>query len=197
MNWKGKIAVVVGSDKPAGRAVSSMLKDDGALVHSLGSTLDGLQNEVDRAAAASGYIDALFCDSTFSDPGLTATQLTPDVIEEAMEKTASLSWKSALYAVPYLKAAQGGAVVFITNNSARHQNRENVLSAICSVSVESITKNFASEVASSGIRICSVLQDAHSDPAETAGAAVFLASGDASYITGTAIETGRGQGGLT
>lgn len=197
MNWKGKIAVVVGSDKPAGCVISSMLKDDGAIVHSLGSTLDGLRDEIDRAAAAAGRIDAIFCDSTFSDPELTATQLTPDMIEGAMEKTASLSWKSALYAVPYLKASQGGAVVFITNNSVRHQNRQNALSAICSVSVESITKNLASEVASSGIRVCSVLQDAHPDPAETAGAAVFLASEDASYITGTAIETGRGQGGLT
>ena len=61
-------------------------------------------------------------------------------------------------------------------------------------SVESITKNFASEVASSGIRICTVLQGADAAPEETADTAVFLAGADASYITGTAVEVGgRGE----
>ncbi len=188
MNWKDKIVVVAGSDKAAGRAVAAMLKEDGAVVHALESASDNLRAGIDRASAAVGRIDAVFCDSTISDPGLTATQLTPEVIDWAMEKTAFFSWKSALYAIPHLKVSQSGAVVFITNNSLRHPTGENVLSAICSVSVESITKNFSSEVASSGIRMCAVLQDAHAAPEKTAGTAIFLASESASYITGTAIE---------
>lgn len=166
----------------------------GASVQALHSPLSTLQEELDWAGAVNGRIDALFCDATVADPGMTAAQLTPDVIRRYMDDSARYAWKSALYAVPRLRAAENAAVVFITNSSVRHPRTDNVISAVCSASVESITKNFASEVASSGIRICTVLQGADAAPEETADTAIFLAGTDVSYITGTAVEVGgRGE----
>ena len=191
MDWKNKTAVVVGSEKPAAAAIADILRKDGAEVYTLPGKAEGLQEEIRRVNGLSGSIDALFCDSTVADPGLTATELRPGIIEEAMQNSAYLCWKSARYGVPCMESAPGAAIVFITNNSIRHPTGRNIVSALCATSVESITKNFASEVASRDIRICTVMHDGRCEPEKAAGAAIFLASDEASYITGTAIEVGE------
>lgn len=195
MDWKDKIVVITGADRAVGRALTAALTAEGASVQALHSAPPALGEELQWAGAVNGRIDALFCDATVSDPGMSALQLTPDVIRRYTDDSACFAWKSALYAVPRLKAAGSGAVVFITNAAARHPQVRNAVSAVCSTAVEAITRNFASEVASSGIRICAVLQGAGASPEETADAAVFLAGTDASYMTGTTIEV-NGEGGL-
>lgn len=120
MDWKNKIVVVTGADKAAGRAVAQTLTVAGASVQALHSPLSTLQEELDWVGAVNGRIEALFCDATVADPGMTAAQLTPDVIRRYMDDSARYAWKSALYAVPRLRAAENAAVVFITNSSVRH-----------------------------------------------------------------------------
>jgi len=188
MDWKNKTVVVTGSEKPSGAAVAEMLKEKCAEVYTIQSNVEDLENDIQWINSISGNIDALFCDSTVADPGLTATELSPGIIRDIMRKSAYLCWKSARYCVPLMRSTEGSAIVFITNNSIRHPKKRNIVSSICSTSVESITKNFASEVASRGIRICTVMHDENCDPLHVAGSAVFLASDEASYITGTAVE---------
>lgn len=74
MDWKNKIVVVTGADKAAGHAVAQTLTAAGASVQALHSPLSTLQEELDWAGAVNGRIDALFCDATVADPGMTAAR---------------------------------------------------------------------------------------------------------------------------
>ncbi|MGN1413961.1 MAG: SDR family oxidoreductase [Anaerovoracaceae bacterium] len=209
MNWNQKVIVVTGADHQVGKALCRMFASENARVYAIGedrsqlSELDStnvkvvscsiddiscLNASLEEIGITEGHIDAVFCDTRFSDPGMTATELTADIINEAMKKTTYYAWKSALYAVPYLKESDHGAVCFITNNSVRHPKKTNVLTAICSTSIESITKNFSSEIASSNIRMTAIAVDEDVCPEKAAGSAAFLVSPQASYITGCMIE---------
>lgn len=209
MDWKQKIIVVIGADHAVGNALCSLFAAENAKVYAIGEddaklsmlksdnvnvsviNLDDITHlnaSIEKIGVAEGHFDAVFCDTRISTPGLTASALTPEIINEYMKKTAYYAWKSALYAVPYLKKSDNGAVCFITNNSIRHQRTDNVLDAICSTAIESITKNFASEVASSNIRMTSIAVGDDIRPDYAAGGAAFLVSPQASYITGCMIE---------
>ncbi|MFR5701345.1 MAG: SDR family oxidoreductase [Eubacterium ramulus] len=144
-----------------------------------------LQENIQEIYNIHGHIDTVFCIIPDSVPEINVTDLTPELLQQAMLKTTYCAWKSTLYAVPYLKNATHGSVIFITSNSHRHISPDNSLSSLCSASIESITKNFASEVAAFGIRICSVAADIRATPDQIASCAMFLASEQASYITGT------------
>lgn len=182
MEWKNKRVVVTGADRPAGMVLVQLLAAEGAQVCALGSDPHALE----AGLADCCLIDALFCDCNVAEPGLTATTLTAEALRDGMSSGPRFGWKSALYALPGLSKAQTGAVVFLSDDSIRHQTGSNILSAICGASVESMTRNFASEVASRGIRICTVLYGSEA-AREAAGTALFLAGDGASYITGTTV----------
>lgn len=210
MDWKDKIIVIAGADHPVGNALCTIFSAEHAKVYaccqhketllslnSLGNIFTQSVRPDDSRALASwitsvgeteNHIDAVFCDIRTDEPSLRPTELTPAVVDEVLRKTAYTAWKTALYSVPYLEHSAQGSVVFITDNSIRHPKKDNILTALGSTSIESITKNFSSEIAARGIRMCSVAVDHDTAPQEAAGCAVFLASPDASYITGTMIE---------
>lgn len=211
MDWKDKIIVIVGADNPVGNALCNIFSSENARVYACTESDSSLRPpkipetvsiqsvSTDDPEALSSWItsigekehciDTVFCDIRTDEPGLIPTELTPEIADKALRKTTYTAWKAALYSVPYLEQSSHGSVVFITDNSVRHPKKDNILTALCSTSIESITKNFSSEVAARGIRMCSVAVDHDTAPEDAAGCAAFLASSDASYITGTMIET--------
>lgn len=208
MEVKNKVIIIIGADHPAGYALMHLLNGENTFIYAYGASLSFdfkrkthityhsfspehitfLQENIQEIYNIHGHIDTVFCIIPDSVPEINVTDLTPELLQQAMLKTTYCAWKSTLYAVPYLKNATHGSVIFITSNSHRHISPDNSLSSLCSASIESITKNFASEVAAFGIRICSVAADIRATPDQIASCAMFLASEQASYITGTMIE---------
>lgn len=207
MDWKNKVVVVAGADSPVGYVLCQLLKKDHANIYACGQTeeklshlkgihtqvislndINSLKSWIDRIGAKEGQIDTVFCDTTKELPAVPVLNLEPDIVNAGMLCTTYYSWKTALYAIPYLKTTGQGSTIFITTNSHRHITKNNILAALCSTSIESMTKNFASEIAASKIRMCSVAADENTSNAYTASCAAFLASPEASYITGTMVE---------
>jgi|GEM_PF-3251022 len=190
MEWKDKVVVIVGTENAVGLNLIASLNAESAEVYSCMRNLkvEELDQWIKRIGESRGHIDTMFCDVRISKTHVCASELPQDIIKEKLKDTVYYAWKSALFSVPYLKKAEHGSIVFITDNDLRHQKKDNVLSSICSTSIESITKNLASEVASSGIRVCSIAVDIKASDTDGAKCAAFLASQEASYITGTMIE---------
>lgn len=207
MNWENKIVIVAGADSLIGYALCQLLVKEHAIVYACGQSeqklklLDNIQTQVislenifslkewiDDIGTTHGHIDSIFCDTTAELSSVNVRDITPDIINKSLLATTYYSWKSALYAIPFLKESAHGSTVFITTNNHKHISTDNVLAALCSTSVESITKNFSSEVAASGIRMCSVAADKGACDMHVASCAAFLASPNASYITGTMME---------
>lgn len=175
---------------------------------------------VDRTVETFGSIDVLHNNAGIpqqSTPVADVTEATWDRIQDVNLKSAFLGAK---YAVPYMRK-QGEGVILNTASTAGIRPRTGLSAYAASKGgMITLTKQLAHELAGDGIRvnaICPVATDTSmlpafagddlsvesmaetiplgrlAEPDDIANAAVFLASDEASMITGTALEVDGGR----
>jgi len=220
---RGADVAVIDIDGEAAEETVSLIGEDGGsaiAVTADSSEAADVEAFVDRTASAFGGIDVLHNNAGIpqeSTPVEDVTEATWDRIQAVNLKSPFLGAK---YAVPRMRA-DGGGVILNTASTAGIRPRTG-LSAYCASKggVITLTKQLADELAEDEIRvnaICPVATDTDMLPEFAAGdlsvesmretiplgrlaeatdvahAAAFLASDEASMITGTALEVDGGR----
>jgi 3-oxoacyl-[acyl-carrier protein] reductase len=220
---RGADVAVIDIDGEAAEETVSLIGEDGGsaiAVTADSSEAADVEAFVDRTASAFGGIDVLHNNAGIpqeSTPVEDVTEATWDRIQAVNLKSTFLGAK---YAVPRMRA-DGGGVILNTASTAGIRPRTG-LSAYCASKggVITLTKQLAHELAEDEIRvnaICPVATDTDMLPefaagdlsvesmretiplgrlaeaADIAHAAAFLASDEASMITGTALEVDGGR----
>jgi 3-oxoacyl-[acyl-carrier protein] reductase len=220
---RGADVAVIDIDGEAAEETVSLIGENGGsaiAVTADSSEADDVESFVDRTASAFGGIDVLHNNAGIpqeSTPVEDVTEATWDRIQAVNLKSTFLGAK---YAVPRMRA-EGGGVILNTASTAGIRPRTG-LSAYCASKggLITLTKQLAHELAEDDIRvnaICPVATDTDMLPEFAAGdltvesmretiplgrlaeatdvahAAAFLASDEASMITGTALEVDGGR----
>lgn len=184
------------------------------------SDADDVEAFIERTVAEFGSIDILHNNAGIpqqSTPVAEVTEETWDKIQDVNLKSAFLGAK---YAVPHMRE-QGQGVILNTASTAGIRPRTGLSAYAASKGgMITLTKQLAHELAKDNIRvnaICPVATDTNmlpqfagsdlsvegmaetiplgrlAEPDDIASAAVFLASGEADMITGTALEVDGGR----
>ncbi|PSP66483.1 short chain dehydrogenase [Halobacteriales archaeon QS_1_69_70] len=220
---RGADVAVIDIDGEAAEETVSLIGEDGGsaiAVTADSSEAADVEAFVDRTASAFGGIDVLHNNAGIpqeSTPVEDVTEATWDRIQAVNLKSAFLGAK---YAVPEMRLG-GGGVILNTASTAGIRPRTG-LSAYCAAKggMITLTKQLAHELAEDEIRVnavCPVATDTDMLPEFAAGdlsvesmrdtiplgrlaeatdvahAAAFLASDEASMITGTALEVDGGR----
>ena len=220
---RGAEVAVIDIDGEAAEETASLIEEDGGsaiAVTADSSEAADVEAFVDRTVSAFGGIDVLHNNAGIpqeSTPVEDVAEATWDRIQAVNLKSTFLGAK---YAVPQMRA-DGGGVILNTASTAGIRPRTG-LSAYCASKggVITLTKQLADELAEDEIRvnaICPVATDTDMLPEFAAGdlsvesmretiplgrlaeatdvahAAAFLASDEASMITGTALEVDGGR----
>jgi 3-oxoacyl-[acyl-carrier protein] reductase len=220
---RGADVAVIDIDGEAAEETVSLIGEDGGSAIALtadSSEAADVEAFVERTVSAFGGIDVLHNNAGIpqeSTPVEDVTEATWDRIQAVNLKSTFLGAK---YAVPQMRA-DGGGVILNTASTAGIRPRTG-LSAYCAAKggVITLTKQLAHELAEDEIRvnaICPVATDTDMLPEFAAGdlsvesmretiplgrlaeatdiahAAAFLASDEASMITGTALEVDGGR----
>jgi 3-oxoacyl-[acyl-carrier protein] reductase len=220
---RGADVVVVDIDGDAAEETVSLIEDkrDSAVAAAADvSDADDVSRFVDRTVDEFGRIDVLHNNAGIaqeSTPVEDVTEVSWDRIHDVNLKSAFLGAK---HAIPYMREQKSG-VILNTASTAGIRPRTG-LSAYCAAKggLITLTKQLAYELAADGIRvnaICPVATDTSmlprfssddlsvddmlstiplgrlADPDDIAQAAAFLASDEASMVTGTALEVDGGR----
>lgn len=220
---RGADVVVVDIDGDAAEETVSLIEDKGGSAVAAAadvSDADDVSRFVDRTVDEFGRIDVLHNNAGVaqeSTPVEDVTEVSWDRIHDVNLKSAFLGAK---HAVPYMREQESG-VILNTASTAGIRPRTG-LSAYCAAKggLITLTKQLAYELAADGIRvnaICPVATDTSmlprfssddlsvddmlstiplgrlADPDDIAQAAAFLASDEASMVTGTALEVDGGR----
>ena len=220
---RGADVVVVDIDGDAAEETVSLIEDEGdSAVAAAADVSDAgdVSGFVDRTVDEFGRIDVLHNNAGVaqeSTPVEDVTEASWDRIHDVNLKSAFLGAK---HAVPYMREQESG-VILNTASTAGIRPRTG-LSAYCAAKggLITLTKQLAYELAADGIRvnaICPVATDTSmlprfssddlsvddmlstiplgrlADPDDIAQAAAFLASDEASMVTGTALEVDGGR----
>jgi 3-oxoacyl-[acyl-carrier protein] reductase len=220
---RGADVVVVDIDEDAAEETVSLIGDEGGSAVAAAadvSDADNVSGFVDQTVDEFGRIDMLHNNAGVaqeSTPVEDVTEASWDRIHDVNLKSAFLGAK---HAVPHMRK-QGSGVILNTASTAGIRPRTG-LSAYCAAKggLITLTKQLAYELATDGIRvnaICPVATDTSmlpqfsgddlsvddmlstiplgrlADPDDIAQAAAFLASDEASMVTGTALEVDGGR----
>ena len=220
---RGAEVVVVDLDEDAAAETASRIEDGGGSAVAVGADVSNPEDVagfVEETVGAFGRIDVLHNNAGIaqeSTPVADVTEETWDRIQDVNLKSAFLGAK---YAVPHMREA-GGGVILNTASTAGIRPRTG-LSAYCASKggMITLTKQLAHELAGDDIRvnaICPVATDTSmlprfsgddlsvedmrstiplgrlAEPDDIARAAAFLASDEASMVTGTALEVDGGR----
>jgi meso-butanediol dehydrogenase/(S,S)-butanediol dehydrogenase/diacetyl reductase len=165
----GKVAVVTGGSRGAGRAIVQRLGREGARVVSVSrsrhdhqddavfevtadiSTPDGAQHVCDTAHEHFGRLDVLVNNAAVIFDG-SVEETDVEVWDEVMAVNARGPFLCAKYAIPYLREAGGGAIVNISSINAEWAQPN--LAAYCASkgAVLALTRAIAIDHAHEGIR---------------------------------------------
>ncbi len=164
-------------------------------------------------ARAFGGLDILFNNAATNQPG-TALELTTEAWDRMWQTNVSALFHAARHAVPMMAARGGGSIVATASISALASDSGQVGYVATKGALISLTRALAVDHAAAGIRVNCVcpgmtvtpplvhafgdgpiLEAARTsiplgrlaDPEEIASVALWLASDDASYVTGQAI----------
>jgi NAD(P)-dependent dehydrogenase (short-subunit alcohol dehydrogenase family) len=244
-----RVAVVTGAGSSVGRAICRELVAEGArvvatdldpdvggpLVESLRETGDvhftpcdlseeeAIQGMIGDAIMAFGSIDVLVNVATVRVPG-DALSITREDWSKALAVNVEGAWLCARYAIPFMKAARGGAIVNVSSTHAERTMPRRFLNAMTRAAIPAMSRSMAIDFGPHDIRVNTVLlgyiqsdhherrlkesSDPEADfhrilsvhplgrvgtPEEAARAVVFLASPDASFITGATLVVDGGR----
>jgi len=163
-----------------------------------------------------GRIDVLVNCAGITRDGL-ALAMDDEQWDEVLDTNAAGSFRVARAVGRYMLRKRSGAIVLLSSVAAHKPGRGHANYAASKGAVESMTRALAGELVSRGIRVNAVapgiivtpmsiavresagevlkseiLQGRFGEPDEVASAVVFLASRDASYITGQILEVAGG-----
>lgn len=249
MRLREKVAVITGAGSSVGRAICQEFLREGALVVAtdrdpeVGSMLaeslresgevhfaecdlteeERIQEMIGDAIMAFGSIDVLVNAATVRIPG-DAISITKDEWRRALAVNVEAPWLCARYAIPFMKAAQGGAIVNVSSTHSDRTMPRRFLHATMNAAIPAMSRSLAIDFGPQNIRVNTLLlgyiQSDHSerrlqasaDPEadfhrilsvhplgrvgtaeEAARGAVFLASSDASFITGATLVVDGGR----
>ena len=174
---------------------------------------------VDRAVAAFGGVDVLLTAAgiiAFGD----VVETEPDVWDRVLAVNLTGAYRCARAVIPVMVARGGGSIVTISSSTGAHDAAPRTAAYIASKGgIAMLTKAMAVDHAAAGVRVNAIapgptatpmLQAVMSpdelrafgqampigrlaEPAELAAAALFLASDDASFVTGAVFAVDGGQ----
>jgi NAD(P)-dependent dehydrogenase (short-subunit alcohol dehydrogenase family) len=175
---------------------------------------ESVHDTIERAVAEFGRLDVLVNNAALSSPGVFA-ELTDEVWQHDLDTTLLGAVRCAREAIPHLIASNRGAIVNIGSVNGEHFLGADAYSA-AKAGLASLTRTLAGRYARKGVR-CNLIAAGtvrtpywHNrkpnlntiaanyplgrlgEPADIASACLFLASTDASWITGVTLPVDGG-----
>lgn len=176
--------------------------------------------EVGRLIDEVGDIDVLVVNAGGTSTGFgPIEELDDDVFRDALEANLTTAFRTLKAALPRMKRHGGGAVITISSAATRRPSEQSPAPYLAAkAGLEALTKAFAVQAGPFGIRANCIAPEAIMTdtnraripadiqermaashpirrlglPSDVAGLAVFLASDDASWLTGTVIDLAGG-----
>lgn len=219
----GRVAVVTAASKGLGRATAQALAAEGAklvlnardaqALEDLAAGMDdalvvpgditdpALPGQIVEAAAQQwGRVDILVANAGGPPTG-RALDVTDEQILAAVNANLLASVRLARAAVPHMRAARWGRIVFIASASVRQPIPDLALSNVARTGLWAWTKTAAQDLAGDGITVNLAAPGLHAtdrlvergvtgrtgDPADFGAAVAFLCSEQARFINGTAL----------
>lgn len=219
----GANVLVVDLDEEGAAATVEAIEADGGTARSHVADVSdpaAVEGMIDCAVEAFGGLDVLHNNAGIPQESTPIEDVTEETWNATVDVNLKSAFLGAKYAVPELRESDAG-VILNTASTAAIRPRTGLSAYVASkAGMVGLTKQLAYELAEDGIRvnaICPVATDTpmlqdfaagdlsvesmHDtiplgrlcEPEDVAGAAVFLASEDASMITGTALEVDGGR----
>lgn len=174
---------------------------------------------VDHAVDRFGRIDILVNNAAVQFPRKSIAQITPEQLLVTFEVNLFSMFYLSAAALPYLRRSRRGSIINTTSVTAYRGSAELVDYAATKGGIVAFTRSLSQQLASDNIRVNAVAPGPvwtplipasfdeekvstfgsdvplgrAAEPRELAGAYVFLASDDASYITGQVIHVNGGE----
>lgn len=179
LGLSGKAALVTGSTSGLGLASARLLAAEGVRVAICGRRGDLAEREaasmpgavgfeadltdpaapsvlVDATVEAFGRLDIAVCSTGGPPPG-TATDVSADAYRDALDLLVTPFVRLAHLALPHMRAAGGGRIVFVTSGVVREPVPMLVLSNSVRMAVHGFAKSLSRQVAGEGITVNCVM----------------------------------------
>ena len=241
LGLKGRTAIVSGASSGLGLATAEALAGEGANVTMFARRREVLEREADRIGAlavrgdvtnprdlaavvertveAFGGLDILVWNSGGPPPG-TASAVTPESIEEAVELLLTPLIRLVGLCLPHLTQSKGGRILVFTSSAVKEPTEHLALSNTIRPGVTGWAKTLARELGPQGVtvncvapgridtaRLAQLYPNGPGEddlkaiplgrwgtPQEFGDVACFLASDRARYVTGTTVVVDGGLG---
>lgn len=219
---EGAAVVVADLDEQRGKVVAAEIEAKGGtaiFVKANVASAEDVQRVVEAAVTAYGGVDILFNNAAILLFG-TVLDTEPDAWRRALEVNLTGTYLCSRAVIPLMKEQGGGAIINMSSSTGAHDGNANAAAYVASKGgVTLLTRCMAIDHACDGVRVNAiapgptdtpmlrtVLSQAEIDafaatfparrlgtPQEIAAAALFLASSDASFVTGSILAVDGGQ----
>ncbi len=200
---EGARVVITGRSEQKGRRASRKLSKLGDVEFVRGDVSRSVDAKrmVDRTVERFGRLDILF-----NNAGVYLEKLVEDTTEEEWDRVLDINVKGTFlvtkFAIPHMKEQRSGSIINNSSDAGIIGNRTCPAYCASKGAITVMTKAMALDYAMFNIRVNCVKYLRSSDevqpigrvgrPEEVANAVLFLASDEASFITGTALSVDGG-----